>query len=276
LSFALPSISLLLVLISSIGVTQVPKFGPVLVIVGDLKCVVQHPQAEITDQEWRVLKSLAPESEWMTPTKCSFIDDALRALPSLNLVRVELDWILVETYLGITSRNTAIVALAHFQRASVALPPPFFSGPKNQVNLDPDIPIGLGTNTALQSNAEVLHPSIDEPSVAFKVPALKVLEIPAQGLVFIVNQASWFWGWGGLWLWPFIIYSLIYLKRQFKKSILPILSSTLLLHALLLILGAPLPRYVMATILIGNYLLLKMITDLYLKFVETYTRKSNR
>jgi hypothetical protein len=121
----------------------------------------------------------------------------------------------------------------------------------------------------------VLHPSIDEPSVAFKVPALKVLEIPAQGLVFIVNQASWFWGWGGLWLWPFIIYSLIYLKRQFKKSILPILSSTLLLHALLLILGAPLPRYVMATILIGNYLLLKMITDLYLKFVETYTRKSN-
>lgn len=263
----LPLVSIATILISSLGVTQVPKYGPVLMIMGDLKCVAQHPMAEISKSEWKLLTSLAPKSEWRAPIKCSFIDDALRALPSLDLNRIKLDKSLVDTYLGITSRNPAVVALAHFQRASVALPPPFFAGPKNMVDVDPALPIGLGTNTALQSEAGVLHPSIDEPSVAFKVSGLKVLEIPAQGLIFMVNQASWFWGWGGLWLWPILIYLLLSLKRNFRGSIFPILSSTLVLHGLLLILGAPLPRYVMATILMGNYFLLIMILDLYKKCV---------
>ena len=258
------------IMITSVGVKQVPKYGPILVFVADLKCVAQHPQAEISESQWKLLNSLAPESEWKSQIKCSFIDDALAAMPSLELNKVKLNRELLDVYLNVSARNPAIVALAHFQRASVALPPPFFAGPKNQVNLDPDSPIGLGTNTALQSHPGVLHPSIDEPSVAFKVAALKVLEVPAQGLVFLVNQASWFWGWGGLWLWPILIYSLIYLKRNAKGSILPILSSTVLLHGLLLILGAPLPRYVMATILMGNYLLLVMIAQWYLKYVKSY------
>lgn len=264
---ALPLVSIGIILISSLGVTQVPKYGPILVIMGDLKCVAQHPMAEIAKGEWELLISLAPKSEWLAPTKCSFIDDALRALPSLDLDKTKLDRNLIDAYLGIVGRNPAVVALAHFQRASIALPPPFFAGPKNMVDVDPAIPIGLGTNTALQSEAGVLHPSIDEPSVAFKVSSFRVLEIPAQGLVFMVNQASWFWGWGGLWLWPILIYLLLYLKRNFRGSIFPILSSTLVLHGLLLILGAPLPRYVMATILMGNYFLLIMTLDLYKKCV---------
>jgi hypothetical protein len=223
--------------------------------------------AEITKSEWQTLISLAPVSEWLTPTKCSFIDDALRGLPSLDLDKTKLDRNLIEAYLGIAGRNPAVVALAHFQRASVALPPPFFAGPKNMIDVDPALPIGLGTNTALQSEAGVLHPSIDEPSVAFKVSGLRVLEIPAQGLIFMVNQASWFWGWGGLWLWPILIYLLLYLKRNFGGSIFPILSSTFVLHGLLLILGAPLPRYVMATVIMGNYFLLIMTLDLYKKCV---------
>jgi hypothetical protein len=267
LAAVLPIVSIVTILISSLGVTQVPKYGPILVIMGDLKCVAQHPMAEITKSEWQTLISLAPESEWLTPTKCSFIDDALRGLPSLDLDKTKLDRNLIEAYLGIAGRNPAVVALAHFQRASVALPPPFFAGPKNMIDVDPAIPIGLGTNTALQSEAGVLHPSIDEPSVAFKVSGFRVLEIPAQGLVFMVNQASWFWGWGGLWLWPILIYLTLYLKRNFGGSIFPILSSTFVLHGLLLILGAPLPRYVMATILMGNYLLVIMILDLYKKCV---------
>jgi hypothetical protein len=264
---ALPLLSIATILISSLGVTQVPKYGPILVIVGDVKCVAQHPMAEITKSEWELLNSLAPKSEWLTPTKCSLIDDGLRALPSLDLDKIKLDKNLVDAYLGIAGRNPAIVALAHFQRASIALPPPFFAGPKNMVDVDPAVPIGLGTNTALQSEAGVLHPSIDEPSVAFKVSGLRVLEIPAQGLIFMVNQASWFWGWGGLWLWPILIYLLLYLKRNLGGSIFPILSSTFVLHGLLLILGAPLPRYVMATILMGNYFLLIMTLDLYKKCV---------
>jgi hypothetical protein len=263
------------IMITSVGVKQVPKYGPILVFLADLKCVAQHPQAEISTSEWELLNSLAPKTEWKTQIKCSFIDDALAAMPSLDLNKVQLDRELIRVYLNVSARNPAIVALAHFQRASVALPPPFFAGPKNQVNLDPDSPIGLGTNTALQSNPGVLHPSIDEPSVAFKVTAFKPLEVPAQGLVFVVNQASWFWGWGGLWLWPILIYLLLFLKRNAQGSILPILSSTILLHGLLLILGAPLPRYVMATILLGNYLLLVMISEWYLKYIKSEKTNSN-
>lgn len=253
---------------SSMGVTQVPKYGAILPIIADIKCVAQHEQAEITTNEWQQLVSLAPKSEWKDPTNCYMIDDALHIMPSLELAKVRLTPNLVKTYLGITGRNSAVVAMAHIQRASVALPPPFFDGPQNQVILDPNIPIGLGTNTALQSYAGVLHPSIDEPSVAMKISFFKFLEVPAQGLIFIVNQASWFWGWGGLWLWPIGIYALVYLKRSHKGSLLPVLSSTLILHGLLLILSAPLPRYVMSTIILGNFLLLVMIFDVYRKYIQ--------
>jgi hypothetical protein len=183
---------------ANIGVTQVPTYGLLLPVLADIKCVVQHRDAEVSEVEWKTLIVLAPKSEWVDPTTCSMIDAEFQVMPSLNLSRVKLTTSLIKTYLGITGRNSAIVAMAHFQRASIALPPPFFAGPQNQVNMNPDIPIGLGTNTALQSHAEVLHPSIDEPSVALKISYFRILEIPAQGLIFVVNQASWFWGWGGL------------------------------------------------------------------------------
>jgi hypothetical protein len=255
-------------LVSHIGVTQVPKYGLILPVLADIKCVAQHPQAEITTEEWDELILLAPRSEWENPTNCSMVDDAFRIMPSLVLDDVSLTTGLIKNYIGIAGRNSAVVAMAHIQRASVALPPPFFAGPPNQVILDPSIPIGLGTNTALQSYAGVLHPSIDEPSVAKKISYLKILEVPAQGLIFIINQASWFWGWGGLWLWPIGIYTLLYLKRRYEGSLLPLLSSTLVLHGLLLVLSAPLPRYVMSTIVMGNLLLLTMIFDAYGKYIQ--------
>ena len=255
-------------LVSHVGVTQVPKYGLILPVLADIKCVAQHSQAEITTAEWAELTSLALRSEWENPTNCYMVDDAFRIMPSLVLDDVSLTNNLIKTYIGIAGRNSAIVAMAHLQRASVALPPPFFAGPQNQVILDPNVPIGLGTNTALQSYAGVLHPSIDEPSVAKKISYLKILEVPAQGLIFIVNQASWFWGWGGLWLWPIGIYALLYLKRRYERSLFPLLSSTLVLHCLLLILSAPLPRYVMSTIILGNLLLLIMIFDVYGKYVK--------
>jgi len=252
---------------SHVGVTQVPKYGLVLPILADIKCVAQHAEAEITDVEWKELTSLAPRAEWKIPTNCYMVE-AFRIMPSLVLDDVSITNELIRTYVGIVSRNSAIVAMAHIQRASIALPPPFFNGPQNQVILDPNIPIGLGTNTALQSYAGVLHPSIDEPSVAIKNSYLKILEVPAQALIFTINQASWFWGWGGLWLWPIGLYCLIYFKRRYKGSLFPLLASTFALHGLLLIISSPLLRYVMSTIILGNLLLLNMIFDFYAKYIK--------
>jgi hypothetical protein len=266
--FLLLGLSTFAFFVSGFGVTQVPKHGLVLPIIGDLKCVAQHPQAEISRAEWEELLAIAPKSEWKNQTKCSQVDVGFRAMPSLVLADVTLTPNLIKTYLGIAGRNAAIVAMAHIQRASIALPPPFFDGPQNQVVLNPDLPIGLGTNTALQSYAGVLHPSIDEPSVANKISYLKILEVPAQGLIFIINQASWFWGWGGLWLWPIGVYCLVYFKRRYEGSLFPLLSGTLILHGLLLIFSDALPRYVMSTIILGNLLTLIMIFDLYAKYIK--------
>jgi hypothetical protein len=266
--FLLLGLSTFAFFVSGFGVTQVPKYGLVIPIIGDIKCVAQHPQAEISRSEWAELSAIAPKSEWKNQTTCAHVDVAFEAMPSLVLADVTLTPNLIKTYLGIAGRNSAIVAMAHIQRASIVLPPPFFDGPQNQVILDPDVPIGLGTNTALQSYAGVLHPSIDEPSVAEKISLLKILEVPAQGLIFIINQASWFWGWGGLWLWPITIYALVYLKRHYSGSLFPFFSSTLVLIGLLLIFSIPLPRYVMSMIILGNVLTLIMIFDLYAKYIK--------
>lgn len=252
-AFGLLIFSVTYLVVTSIGVTSVPTYGAVLPILGDIKCVAQHPEAEISADEWGQLVAFAPRDEWLVPATCSIVDEQFKVMPSLELAKVKVNVELIKLYASIAHKNSAIVAMAHFQRASVALPPPFFSGPVNQVELNPSIPIGQGTNTALQSNAEVLHPSVDEPSVDINVKAFQVLEIPAQGLIFIVNQASWFWGWGGLWLWPFTLFIILFLKRRFRRSTIPIFANTLVLHSLLLILAAPLPRYVMSTIVLGFY-----------------------
>lgn len=261
-------LSLLIMQLSTFGVTQVPTFGPISPMVADIKCVTQHPGADISESEWEYLIAIAPRSEWQNSTSCAMVDIQFEVMPSLDLKNVELNFDFIKIYLSIAGKNAAIPAMAHFQRASVALPPPFFVGQPNQVILDPSIPIGEGTNTALQTNPGVLHPSIDEPSVVNKIKLLAPLEIVAQGLIFIVNQASWFWGWGGLWLWPFALFVFFQIKKGRMKSSVPILSGTLILHLLLLIFAAPLPRYVMSTIILGVYFTIIMCVKTHSQYLD--------
>jgi hypothetical protein len=266
--------TVLLSVISPIGVTQVPTFGLVMPIIGDLKCIAQLESAELTLGDWEFLESLAPKSEWTDPKTCSFIDYSLGDMESIDLGDIEFNSELVTNYLRISSKNAAVVAMAHFQRASMALPPPFFFGPPNQVTRDPEIPIGKGTNNALQSYPGVLHPSIDEPSVSTKISWLLPLEAVAQGGIFVINQASWFWGWGGLWLWPTFLYLFFGLKGSGVFSRLTILSNILALHGLLLILSAPLPRYVVSTILLGMLISAKATIEVYLKIPKKMILKN--
>lgn len=249
-------------LVSGIGVVDVKKWGPLLPVIGDLKCVAQHPEARISSEEWRILTKIAPRSEWTDATNCSLIDDQIATFKSTDFTSVNLDGELIKIFLTVTMKNPAIVATAHIERASQALPPPFFKGPKNQVDLNPEIPVGLNTNIALQSGTELLHPSIDEESVNLKIKIFKPLEFLAQGQIFLVNQASWFWGWGGFWLWPILIYLLKNLKIRKISEFFYVTSPIVTLHLFLIILiSTPLGRYVMATIIIGLILLLNLVIE---------------
>ena len=249
-------------LLGNIGISgSIIKHPAMNIFLADIKCVAQHPQADITLLDWIEFEKIAPKDKWLEPLTCSNPDAQIATLgvaeKELSLTRNFL-----KSYLSTARRNPAIVMQAHLQRSLGALPPPFFQGPQNQVDRNIQNPVGLGTNTALQLGPELLHPSIDEPSVADKISLLKPLEVIAQGAVFIVNQASWFWAWGGLWIYPLVIYFLYFLKIRRIRILLLALFPTLLLHGSYVVAGpGPLGRYYLSTIIAGLGLSITMIVN---------------
>jgi hypothetical protein len=259
------SFTVLAFLLTSIGITKTSVPMHYLPFLADIKCVAQHPEARITENEWKYLIQIAPTENWKKPVTCASMDTANGELRSEKLEKLNLIEFF-KTYLAIATKNPAIVIQAHLQRSSIALPPPFFQGPQNQVDRNIDNPIGLNTNIALQLGPEVLHPSIDYPPLKIDNKYLKPLESFALLGSFLVNQASWFWGWGGLWLWPIFIYLLFKVKERRPLELIKLTYPIIVTHAVLIAVGPiPAPRYVMSTILIGNIILLFLLSDLFEK-----------
>jgi len=259
--------------VSSIGIsTDFMKDAKYYPMIADLKCIAQHPESEITPDEWKFLEQIAPKQLWVEELSCSTVESASKVMnsPSSKLTLNEAFW---SNYFGIASKNPAIFMMAHLQRSRGALPPPFFQGPENQVSYDINLPIGFGTNTALQSGPELLHPSIDEPTVDINIGFLKPLEFLAQSPTFLVNQASWFWGWGGFWLIPIMYFWVKNFKNSRIFTRLISLYPIYLLHLSLIILtpGA-LGRYYMSTILIGVTACIVIILEFFSKVEKASSR----
>ena len=251
--------------LSGLGIQHVDsKMALARVLVSDLKCVAQHPEAEISEAEWKFLDSIAPREQWLDAGSCTSADAQLSTMTLTE--KAVADSSFLREYFSIVAKNPAIVVIAHLQKSRGALPPPFFQGPDNQVELDTTLPIGLNTNIALQSGPEILHPSIDEPSVELNLDILKPLEAIAQAPVLLINQASWFWGWGGLWLWPLLAYLLFSLKIRQWRFFFSITSPILLHHATMVVIGpGAFGRYYMSAILMG------VMASIYL-FIEKLHR----
>lgn len=228
------------------------------ILLSDIRCVSQHPEAMISESDWQVLNEISKKKNWLTPLSCSNADQlisTLRIPATFPLSNSKL----VSTYLRIAFDNPLIVLQAHIQRSLGALPPPFFRGPENQVDQNIQNPVGLGTNTALQKGPEILHPSIDEDSVDSRVSFLKPLEALAQISIFLFNQASWFWGWGGLWLWPIVVFYIRFIPKWSWGKLATLLCPILLLHFIQVVVGpGPLGRYYLSTILVGVSLSIAM------------------
>jgi hypothetical protein len=257
--------SVILFLFTSIGITKSSVPMHYLPFLADIKCVAQHPEARITDSDWSYLLLIAPAEKWKKPATCSSMDIANSDIRSKSLEMLRPAEFFI-TYVSIASRNPAIIIQTHLQRSSMALPPPFFQGPQNMIDENINNPIGLGTNIALQQGPMVLHPSIDHPSLKIDNKYLKPLESFALLGSFLVNQASWFWGWGGLWLWPIFIYLLFKVKERRPLELIKLTYPIIVTHAVLIAIGPiPTPRYVMSTILIGNIILLFLLSELFEK-----------
>lgn len=254
-------IALSIFFLSNFGITKTPMPMHFLTALADLKCVAQHPEARISTDQWNYLKSLAPGENWKKPITCSSMDIAIDKIGSKKLESLDSKEF-VKNYFSIASKNPAIVIEAHLQRGSIALPPPFFQGPENQVDQNINNPVGLNTNTALQLGPIVLHPSIDDEKLKIHNSVLKTLESLALLPSFVINQASWFWGWGGLWLWPIYFYLITRFRDRSLKRIIGVTYPVIITHLVLVLAGPiPAPRYVMATILIGNAATLFLISE---------------
>jgi len=246
------SFGLIIMLVSPFGLDATRydvQFRPFLV---DIKCAVQHKESKVSVKTWQSLEALAPREVWIAPVSCSSMDGAVNSIASSKSFSQNLRWRpIIEAHFQLLRDNPAVVLMGHIQRSTPALPPLLFQPPKNQVNWDLDEPVGLGTNTMLQQGPEVLHPSLDEPSVDVSVFALTILEIPAQLLGFVVNQASWFWGWGGFWI--LFFFGLLY-KLGFRSlNSIKITTPLLIIHGLAFLIGPdPNPRYVLPTLVIGQ------------------------
>jgi hypothetical protein len=252
-------------LITSLGITKSPVPMHYFPFIADLKCVTQHPEARINTSEWIYFSTISTTEKWKAPKSCSNMDVAIGDLRGPNLEKIRPKEFF-KNYFSVAFKNPAIVVQAHLQRSSMAMPPPFFQGPQNQVDRNIDNPVGFNTNIALQLGPEVLHPSIDYSVLKVNIPILKPLESIALFTGFLINQASWFWGWGGLWLWPIFIYLMFRIKERNFFRILSLSYPILLTHFLLFAIGPiPAPRYVMSTILVGNILMLFLLANLFEK-----------
>jgi hypothetical protein len=258
------TLNVLLFQLSLAGIdTTITEKGKFLPFISDLKCIAQHPENEISSEGWVFLNTIAPKEEWMKPQSCAEITN-LYFTDNIDYEKLELDFAFISNYLSIISAHPAIFAMGHIQKSAAALPPPFFQGIQNQVDLNYANPIGLGTNIALQSGPTLLHPSIDDPLVRIDIPLFKPLETLAQIPTFLVNQASWFWAWGGLWLWPILFFFTFVLDFR-RIRLLYALHPIIILHLVMIVIGvAPTGRHMQPTIILGifttAYLILKMGT----------------
>jgi len=219
-------------------------------LLADLKCIAQHPEARINDNDWNFLLQIAQYKDWANPKPCSNIQ-VIYEVP-IDYSNLKLDLSFMKHYVNIVSNNPAIFVAAHIQRSRGALPPPFFLGPENQVDFDITKPLGHDTNIALQNGPELLHPSVDDASVQINFLPSSAIEPLAQFLILIINQASWFWGWGGFWFWPILLFWLNTFRNSTALGAIMSLYPLFVLHISLVILNpGAMGRYYMPTILIG-------------------------
>jgi hypothetical protein len=216
----------------------------------DIKCAIQHPHSIVSSNAWDYLENVLPKQLWLKPYSCKEID-ANVWIKEVNYENLEIGQLL-KVYAELLPNHGEIFLMAHIQRSTTVLPPPFFRGPDNQVDLDYSNPIGEGTNLALQKGVPLLHPSVDDPYVDIQLEITRPLAYAAQVGIFFINQGSRYWAWGGLWFWAIGIHHFLFRYRTNGSLFLKTYWYLVFLHLLFFIIGiSATGRHVMPTIILG-------------------------
>lgn len=218
-------------------------------LLGDIKCVVQHPKVTLTERENKLLMELGQIEKWKEPRSCIVADNAFFALQGSARFEKEI----FSTWISLTKRYPQLVLFAHIQRSSMSLPPPFFRGQPNMIPTYDLLPPSGELSVELQQWSEVFKTSIDNVEIRNKRPVIsRSLEPLPLLLAFFINQNSQFWGWGGLWL--AITCLVLFLRRRNNlnsremETLVPLLALSLFLF---MISPGSACRYVMPQIFTG-------------------------
>lgn len=183
---------------------------------GDMKCVAQQSDSNLSEADWRYFQALGPLDKWKTPLSCANSDNAGFAWNSIQGQELQF----LKFWLLVSLKNPQIVLEARFQRASVALPPPLFSSQPNMISKNYLAPVGLDTQDDLEQWPGLFKTSNDDAFQSkFQLPRIfKPLEFIAIFPAFIVNRNSEVWGWGGLWLSLFIVIQIFPMTRIILRN----------------------------------------------------------
>lgn len=263
LVFVLGALCVLVSLLSSLGVNRylnvygrdIPtKDIPYSLLIADIKCVTQIEGVSLSKKSMVTLNKIAPEENWKKATSCANKDFQINNLEMNDISLSSLRRELILVYVEVLGKYPQVVFMAHIQRSRGVLPPPFFQPPDNQISWQVADPIGKNSGVALQQGPEVLHPSIDGDEFKVSNKVIKLLETLTQSLILLINQASWMWGWAGLWLYPVLLFVFIRRKALGNWWQIALSFSPLMVLHLFCFLLVPYsqPRYYMATILLGQ------------------------
>jgi hypothetical protein len=223
------------------------KYTPFLM---DIRCLVPNKNVEISMNDLEFLSTLGPLEIWKEPVSCIVADSTEFARPSVT-PQNELE--LMKVWFRLARDNPRYILLAHVQRASVALPPGITASQPNAYETNLLLPFGTDTPRELRTWNGVVDDNRYQTEEIQKQPViLSYLHYAIILPTILLNNYSWFWGWGGLWL---LVGTIVSLRRWGISGItflLPIYSCHLLLFAMS---PTPNPRYTFLATITGLTLL---------------------
>lgn len=241
-----------------------------ITFLGDIKCIVQHPDAEISSADWNYLNSIGNKQLWEQPETCLVADFGVGALKTPVVANPER---LLKTWINLVMNNPQLALEARLQRTSVLLPPLFFQPQPNMISQDYLRPVGEGTGTDLQQFSELFKTSIDDPKFSNeKLFKLNPFEYLALLITFLFNQRSLFWGYGGLWLMLWLPIAPFLLKIRFKDAILVSAPMLALSFSLFFLMPSPQPRYTGINVILGLTATIFTADIILKRYVQSFRR----
>ena len=223
------------------------KFTPFLM---DIRCLVPNPNVEISAQDLEFLATLGPLETWKDPVSCIVAESSEFVRASVTQDN-QVD--IIKIWLRLVRDNPRYILLAHVQRASVALPPGLSVPQPNGYETNLVLPLGSNTPRWLHTWDGVVDDSRYQTEDIQKQPAiLSYLQYIVIFPSIVLNNFSWFWGWGGLWL---LVASIVVMRRWGLRG-MPFLMPIYVSHAFFFIMSpTPNPRYTYLAIVTGLVML---------------------